>query len=134
MRLRLVIIFMSFLFVQEVAASSEAIIWKKKGKKEEKVEVKKETPYEKFLKVKKCETVKGLIILHKMDNKIYFELPLSLLGKDMLIGSTVTEITNNGFANEGEKQHEPMHVMYTRTDSTITLRQVTCAYMSKDRN
>ena len=125
---------MSFLFVQEVAASSAAIIWKKKGKKEEKVEVKKETPYEKFFKGKKCETVKGLIILHKMDNKIYFELPLSLLGKDMLIGSTVTEITNNGFANVGEKPHEPMHVMFTRTDSTINLRQETCAYMSKDRN
>ena len=125
---------MSFLFVQEVAASSAAIIWKKKGKKKEKVEVKKETPYEKFFKGKKCETVKGLIILHKMDNKIYFELPLSLLGKDMLIGSTVTEITNNGFANVGEKPHEPMHVMFTRTDSTINLRQVTCAYMSKDRN
>ena len=125
---------MSFLFVQEVAASSAAIIWKKKGKKEDKVEVKKETPYEKFFKGKKCETVKGLIILHKMDNKIYFELPLSLLGKDMLIGSTVTEITNNGFANVGEKPHEPMHVMFTRTDSTINLRQVTCAYMSKDRN
>ena len=125
---------MSFLFVQEVAASSAALIWKKKGKKEEKVEVKKETPYEKFFKGKKCETVKGLIILHKMDNKIYFELPLSLLGKDMLIGSTVTEITNNGFANVGEKPHEPMHVMFTRTDSTINLRQVTCAYMSKDRN
>lgn len=120
--------------MQEVAASSAAIIWKKKGKKEEKVEVKKETPYEKFFKGKKCETVKGLIILHKMDNKIYFELPLSLLGKDMLIGSTVTEITNNGFANVGEKPHEPMHVMFTRTDSTINLRQVTCAYMSKDRN
>ena len=134
MRPKLVIIFMSFLFVQEVAASSAAIIWKKKGKKEEKVEVKKETPYEKFFKGKKCETVKGLIILHKMDNKIYFELPLSLLGKDMLIGSTVTEITNNGFANVGEKPHEPMHVMFTRTDSTINLRQVTCAYMSKDRN
>ena len=125
---------MSFLFVQEVAASSAAIIWKKKGKKEDKVEVKKETPYEKFFKGKKCETVKGLIILHKMDNKIYFELPLSLLGKDMLIGSTVTEITNNGFANVGEKPHEPMHVMFTRTDSTINLRQVTCAYMSKDKN
>lgn len=134
MRLKLVIIFISFLFVQEVAASSAAIIWKKKGKKEEKVEVKKETPYEKFFKGKKCETVKGLITLHKMDNKIYFELPLSLLGKDMLIGSTVTEITNNGFANVGEKPHEPMHVMFTRTDSTINLRQVTCAYMSKDRN
>lgn len=134
MRLKLVIIFISFLFVQEVAASSAAIIWKKKGKKEEKVEVKKETPYEKFFKGKKCETVKGVIILHKMDNKIYFELPLSLLGKDMLIGSTVTEITNNGFANVGEKPHEPMHVMFTRTDSTINLRQVTCAYMSKDRN
>ena len=45
--------------MQEVAASSAAIIWKKKGKKEEKVEVKKETPYEKFFKGKKCETSRG---------------------------------------------------------------------------
>lgn len=59
MRLKLVIIFMSFLFVQEVAASSAAIIWKKKGKKEEKVEVKKETPYEKFFKGKNVKQSRG---------------------------------------------------------------------------
>ena len=59
MRLKLVIIFMSFLFVQEVAASSAAIIWKKKGKKEEKVEVKKRLLMKNFLRGKNVKQSRG---------------------------------------------------------------------------
>ena len=58
-------------------------------------EKKQETPYQKFFKGKKCETKKGLFTLHKMDGKIYFELPLTLMERDMLLGSTVSEITDN---------------------------------------
>ena len=58
-----------------------------RGKKKGVKEVEKETPYQKLFKGKTCETVKGLLTIHKMDGKVYFEIPRSLLEKDMLLGS-----------------------------------------------
>lgn len=74
---------------------------RKKKTTSESKEVKKETAYEKLFKGKACETKKGMITLHKMEGKIYFEIPLSLLGKEMLIGSTITAITDNNFRQRG---------------------------------
>ena len=86
-------------------------------KKKEVKEVKKETPYQKLFKGKACETVKGLLTIHKMNGKVYFEIPRNLLGKDMLLGSTISETTNNLFGNVGEKPTEPLCVQFTQTDT-----------------
>ena len=53
----------------------------------------KKSKYDEFFK-EKHETARGLITLHKMKGKLYFELPVNLLGREMLIGSTVTEISD----------------------------------------
>ena len=42
-------------------------------KKKEVKEVKKETPYQKLFKGKACETVKGLLTIHKMNGKVYLD-------------------------------------------------------------
>lgn len=94
----------------------------------------KETKYQKLFKDKACETVPGMITLHKMDGKVYFELPVTMLDKEMLLGSTVSEITDNRFAIVGEKPREPLHVVFTRADSLINLRTVTSNFISKDAN
>ena len=91
--------------------------WKKKKAKSE--QVKKTTPYEKLFRGKKCETVKGMITLHKMDDRVYFELPLNLLKKDMLFGSTISETTDNRFGSVGEKPYAPLHITFIKTDSLI---------------
>ena len=103
-------------------------------KKKEVKEVKKETPYQKLFKGKACETVKGLLTIHKMNGKVYFEIPRNLLGKDMLLGSTISETTNNLFGNVGEKPTEPLCVQFTQTDTVISLRQVSHAYTSELAN
>ena len=103
-------------------------------KKKEVKEVKKETPYQKLFKGKACETVKGLLTIHKMNGKVYFEIPRNLLGKDMLLGSTISETTNNLFGNVGEKPTEPLCVQFTQTDTVISLRQVNHAYTSELAN
>lgn len=108
--------------------------FRKKNKKGSKTEVKKESSYKKFFKGKKCESVKGMLTIHKMDNKVYFELPLSLLGRDMLLGSTIAEITDNSFGSVGEKPHTPLHIQFTKTDSVINLRYVSVGYVSNDKN
>ena len=93
---------------------------KKDGKK-----AKEETPYELLFKDKASETVKGMITIHRMDEKVYFEIPFSMFGKEMLLGSTITEITSNLFGSVGEKPFEPLHVVFMQDDSAkVSLRQV----------
>lgn len=97
-------------------------------------ETKKETAYEKLFKGKDCETKKGMITLHKTEGKVYFEIPLSLLGKEMLIGSTITSITDNNFGSVGEKPKMPLHVTFTKTDSIISLCELSSDYYTPDEN
>ena len=48
--------------------------------------------YDKLFKDKKVTTAKGFITLHKLDNKIYFELPIKVMNRDILLGSTLSLI------------------------------------------
>ncbi len=104
--------------------------WKKKKvATEQKAPEKKETEYEKLFK-KKHETAKGLFTLHQLDGKVYFEFPISLFGKEMLIGSTVTTISDNGNAVVGSKPTTPLHVAFTRNKTHVQLREVSTDYIS----
>lgn len=105
--------------------------WKKKAKTET-VEKKKDSEYDKLFK-KKHKTASGLFTLHLMDGKVYFELPLSLFEKDMLIGSTVSSVSDNGNAVVGSKPNDLLHVMFTRTDTHVQLRQVNTDYITGDK-
>lgn len=131
MKIKTLSILLLLVFFQGIVASPAIARKKKKEPQETK---KTETPYERLFKNKKYETVKGLITLHKLDEKLWFELPVKLLGKDLLLGSTVTEITDNRFASVGEKPHEPVHIRFTLSDSTVSLRQVEVKYISPDQN
>ena len=117
-KLLLLLCFFTVAFLTETEASA-----RKKKKETAKTPVKKESAYDKLFK-KDHTQAKGLINLHRVDNKLYFELPLQLLGKDMLLGSTVTEISDNGDAIVGQKPKEPLHIQFTMIDSTIQLRQI----------
>ena len=81
-----------------------------------------------------------MITLHKVDGKLYFEFPLSLLGRDMLLGSTVSSISDNSNALVGQKNQTPLHVAFTMTDSMVYLCEVTnpsraqIFSQSKDKN
>lgn len=102
---------------------------KKEGKNGTNNSCKKESEYDKLFK-KKHETAKGLITLHLLDGKVYFELPVDLINKDMLIGSTVTSISDNGNAVVGSKPTDLLHVMFTRNKTHVQLRQVNTDYIT----
>ena len=51
-----------------------------------------------------------MITLHKMDGRVYFEIPLALMGREMLMGSTISEITNNGFGSV-EKSRKDCYIL-----------------------
>ncbi len=132
MKIRLLTVVCLSLLVMYSNEGHAKFPWKKKKAKSE--QVKKTTPYEKLFRGKKCETVKGMITLHKMDDRVYFELPLNLLKKDMLLGSTISETTDNRFGSVGEKPYAPLHITFIKTDSLISLCEVSDDYMSHDNN
>ena len=79
----------------------------KTKKKDKKAKTEQPAPapvsdYEKLFKGKKCHTEKGLITLHDVEGQLLVEFPLSLLGRDVLIGSTISGLTDNRFMSVGE--------------------------------
>ena len=59
-----------------------------------------------------------------MDGKLYFEIPMKYLGREMLFASTLTSTSSNDFCDVGYKQNDPLHVRFTKIDSTIYLNEV----------
>ena len=107
------------------------LFWKKKKKAAVTDTVAKKTEYEKLFN-KQHKVVRGFITLHQINGKVYFELPVTLLGKDMLIGSTVTNVSDNGNAIVGSKPNEPLLVKFTRNKTHVQLREVNTDYVTSE--
>lgn len=81
--------------------------------------------YEKLFKDKRVTTVRGFMTLHMFEgNKLYVELPDSLLGREMLLGTTIEESSDPGEGFAGQQPRDPLHVVFTRSDSLVCLRRV----------
>ena len=86
---------------------------------------KKVSAYDKLLKGKNVVTSKSdFITLHKVGNKLYFEIPLKYMEREILLASTVTNVTSPEFCDIGYKANSPLHLKFTKRDSSIFLRYV----------
>lgn len=109
-------------------------IFKKKKKSEANKEVVKEkSKYEKFFS-EKHTTADGLIKMHKMKGKLYFELPVNLLNRDMLLGSTVSEISDNANAIIGSKPTDPIHFRFSKMNDVICMILVQSENINSDQD
>ena len=73
---------------------------------------------------KSCLTAKGpFLTLHKLKGKLYVEVPLKTIGREMLIASTISEASDTNLGTIGYKPTDPIHVKFTRIDTTIYLSQ-----------
>lgn len=121
-------------FTSEAQPPRGFLFFKKKEKTENtESEKDKETEYEKLFK-KEHKTATGLITIHLTDGKVYFEFPMELLGKEMLIGSTVSTISDNANAVVGSKPVVPLHVVFGRNQTHVQLREVNTGYVAGDEN
>ena len=114
------------LFVLPCSREADAAGRKKKGKNAATAKVtEKKSAYDKLFQKESCETVKSnFISLHKVDGKLYFEILMKYLGREMLFASTLTSTSSNDFCDVGYKQNDPLHVRFTKIDSTIYLNEV----------
>ena len=53
----------------------------------------RKTAYERLFAGKNPRTVQGLFTLHLLDGDVYFEVPDSMLGRDLLLGVTVLSVS-----------------------------------------
>ncbi len=89
--------------------------------------------YEEFFKGKKCETVTGMMTLHKMDGKLYMEIPEDLLGRDFLLASTVSETSDNFNSVVGSKPFTPLHLKFCKVSDKIRLMNIEKANISRNK-
>ncbi|MBI9059884.1 MAG: zinc-dependent metalloprotease [Labilibaculum sp.] len=61
----------------------------------------------------------GFISIHKSDTKLWLEIPDSIMGRDLLIGSRVEEISSTRNAVAGQMMHNPMMVRFSHDDQTV---------------
>jgi hypothetical protein len=88
--------------------------------------------YDKLFK-DKHESVKGMFTLHKIKEKVYFEIPLNMFGREMLIASTTTETSDNANGIVGGKA-DPIHVVFTRSGESVHLRRVNSDVITDNAN
>ena len=118
---------MVILLVLPCAQTSFASVRKKKtvATETKKEPVKRQSKYDKLVKNKLCETAQGnFVTLHKVEGKVYFEIPMKYLEREMLLASTISEASDNNLCAIGYKPKDPMHIKFTKTDSTIFMREV----------
>ena len=96
-------------------------IWPfKKKKKEEKKETL--TPYQKLFKNKKVQTARGLMTIHKVEDKIYVEFPVTMLGRELLFTSSIENTSDGGEGAPGQLGGTDVRLRFEMIDSTVVAR------------
>ncbi len=80
-----------------------------------------------------AETDSGLVTIHRVDEKLYFEIPDSLLGRDMLLISRLAKVPDElgAYLNAGRKLAERM-IHWNRMDDRILLKPVSTVSVAAD--
>lgn len=81
----------------------------------------KEEGYSKII-TKDAKTKKGLITVHMVKSTLYLEIPLDLMGKQLLFAGRVAEISNNKDVIAGQMPQDPMLVEWSRDDEKVYLQ------------
>jgi len=119
-----IVLFVAALFV--IPCTNEVYAAKKKNKKKAKTaqadttKKKKTSKYDKLLKKPGVVTAKGdFVTIHKIGGKVYFEYPMKHLNREVLLGSTVSSVSDPTYMSVGYKMVTPKHLRVTKQDSVI---------------
>lgn len=97
---------------------------KKKAQTTAAAPAKKQSEYDKLFKGKQVKTTKGgMMTLHIVDDKLFVELPLKMLNRDMMLMSSVAEITDHTDSYVGLSPLRPLQVKFDTINRTVLLRR-----------
>ena len=106
-----------------VNEAQAGFLFKKKKKQENKTE--KKDAYERFLTGnKRVSSSSTFMTLHTLDSKVFIELPKSSMGRDMLVGATISSVSNPKLGDLGFKNSNLVHVRFVEKDSIVVMQVV----------
>ena len=106
-----------------VNEAQAGFLFKKKKKQENKTE--KKDAYERFLTGnKRVSSSSTFMTLHTLDSKVFIELPKSSMGRDMLVGATISSVSNPKLGDLGFKNSNLVHVRFVEKDSSVLMQVV----------
>ena len=118
-----------------VNEAQAGFLFKKKKKQENKTE--KKDAYERFLTGNKgVSSSSTFMTLHTLDSKVFIELPKSSMGRDMLVGATISSVSNPKLGDLGFKNSNLVHIRFVEKDCSVVMQVVnTDLYFDKhDKN
>jgi len=121
-------LFLALIIALAASPESNAQIFKKKPKKTEKADKvdkkSKMKPYKKVI-TKDAKTQNGLFTVHNVDENWYFELPDSLLEKEILVTSRISGFVKGlNFGGAGVKSKPQQVIRWQKKGNKILLRSV----------
>lgn len=106
-----------------VNEAQAGFLFKKKKKQENKTE--KKDAYERFLTGnKRVSSSSTFMTLHTLDSKVFIELPKNSMGRDMLVGATISSVSNPKLGDLGFKNSNLVHVRFVEKDSSVVMQVV----------
>ena len=106
-----------------VNEAQAGFLFKKKKKQENKTE--KKDAYERFLtENKRVSSSSTFMTLHTLDSKVFIELPKSSMGRDMLVGATISSVSNPKLGDLGFKNSNLVHIRFVEKDSSVVMQVV----------
>lgn len=116
----------SLLLAGYALPASAAFSAKKKKSKTEQAEKPKPSKYKTTFSAEKgCVTASSsFLTLHKVNGKLYIEIPRQYLGREVLIAATVTGTSDSDVATIGYKARQPLHGRFVERDSSIFLERI----------
>lgn len=106
-----------------VNEAQAGFLFKKKKKQENTTE--KKDAYERFLTGnKRVSSSSTFMTLHTLDSKVFIELPKSSMGRDMLVGATISSVSNPKLGDLGFKNSNLVHIRFVEKDSSVVMQVV----------
>ena len=106
-----------------VNEAQAGFLFKKKKKQEDTTE--KKDAYERFLTGnKRVSSSSTFMTLHTLDSKVFIELPKSSMGRDMLVGATISSVSNPKLGDLGFKNSNLVHIRFVEKDSSVVMQVV----------
>lgn len=108
---------------EAMAMDAAVVIWPFTKKKQPKDSIPaKENAYDKLFKGKKSvKKVKGLMTLHQVEDKLYLEIPLGLVGSDLMLSSQLEEVSDISVLHVGQRASGALFFSIEKQDSTLLL-------------
>ena len=112
-------------FSLSLSAQAFPFFKKKKKKATTTTSVVKKDAYERILTEEKTDSAKGpFVSFYRTGEKLLMELPPSSIGRDMLIGATISSVSSPQFAEVGTRAGSVSHVRFVEKDSSIVMQAI----------